>query len=82
MQNFICTTCGTQFSETHEPPAECSICEDHRQYVAWSGQQWTTLDALREAHRAGRPVCGGHLVEIHGKLCCSQCHTIVETCCD
>jgi len=35
-----------------------------------------------ESPRAACPVCGGHLVEIHGKLCCVQCHSIVETCCD
>jgi hypothetical protein len=28
------------------------------------------------------PVCGGKLIEIRGKLQCSQCHTISETCCE
>jgi len=51
MSNFICTTCGTQFDETDQPPNECSICTDERQYVGWSGQQWTTLDDLRDSHR-------------------------------
>jgi hypothetical protein len=27
------------------------VCEDERQYVGWSGQQWTTLDELRKGHR-------------------------------
>jgi hypothetical protein len=35
-----------------------------------------------ESPRAVCPVCGGRLLEIHGKLCCVQCHSIVETCCD
>ena len=28
------------------------------------------------------PVCGGHLVEIRGKLQCARCRTICETCCE
>jgi hypothetical protein len=28
------------------------------------------------------PACGGRLQEIRGKLVCSQCHTICETCCE
>jgi hypothetical protein len=50
MPNFICTTCGTQFAATGQPPAECKICTDERQFVGWSGQQWTTLDELRQSH--------------------------------
>ncbi len=51
MPNFICTTCGTQFAEADRPPGECKICTDERQFVGWSGQQWTTLDELRQTHR-------------------------------
>lgn len=51
MPNFICTTCGTQYTATDRPPAECEICEDERQYVKPSGQQWTTLDHLRQTNR-------------------------------
>lgn len=50
--NAICTTCGTQFAETLEPPAHCPICEDDRQYVGWGGQQWTHLDQLRSTHKS------------------------------
>lgn len=49
--NFICATCGTQFGKTAEPPPECPICEDVRQYVPPGGQQWTTLERLRTRHR-------------------------------
>ncbi len=28
------------------------------------------------------PVCDGRLAELRGKLVCSRCHAIVETCCD
>lgn len=48
---FICTTCGTQFAESEQPPIACKICTDERQYVGWRGQQWTTLAELRESHR-------------------------------
>lgn len=47
MQAFICTTCGTQFAPTEQPPGHCPICEDERQYIGYQGQQWTTLEALR-----------------------------------
>jgi hypothetical protein len=32
--------------------------------------------------RPACPVCCGHLIEIRGKLVCSQCHQICETCCE
>jgi glyoxylase-like metal-dependent hydrolase (beta-lactamase superfamily II) len=51
MSYYICTTCGTQFAETDKPPAKCNVCTDERQYVGWHGQQWTTLDELRQSHR-------------------------------
>src|SRR6516164_8191021 len=51
MPNFICTTCGTQYAESDQPPASCSICLDERQYLKKTGQQWTTLEKLRLTHR-------------------------------
>ena len=51
MPNFICTTCGTQCADSDQPPAACTICQDERQYVKATGQQWTTLDKLRLTNR-------------------------------
>jgi glyoxylase-like metal-dependent hydrolase (beta-lactamase superfamily II) len=51
MTHWICATCGTQFAESEEPPAECAICTDPRQYVPEEGQRWTSLDDLRKDHR-------------------------------
>ena len=51
MENFICVQCGTQFSETVEPPPRCPICEDERQFVRHAGQEWTTLKRLATDHR-------------------------------
>jgi Plasmid pRiA4b ORF-3-like protein len=51
MPNFICTTCGTQYAESDQPPAPCAIGQDERQYVKVTGQQWTTLDRLRLTNR-------------------------------
>jgi glyoxylase-like metal-dependent hydrolase (beta-lactamase superfamily II) len=51
MPNFICTTCGTQYAESDQPPAACAVCQDERQYVKVTGQQWTTLERLRLTHR-------------------------------
>ncbi|HEX4262418.1 MAG TPA: MBL fold metallo-hydrolase [Acetobacteraceae bacterium] len=53
MHAFICTTCGTQFADSAEPPAHCPICEDERQYVGPSGQAWTTPEALAAQHWNG-----------------------------
>ncbi len=48
---FICSTCGTQFPPAAQPPAECAICSDSRQFVGFDGQRWTTLDELRTTRR-------------------------------
>jgi hypothetical protein len=50
MERYVCVTCGTQFAETDEPPPTCPVCTDERQYVPTSGQEWTTLAALRGDH--------------------------------
>jgi len=49
MKNYICLTCGTQYSEVSSPPDRCVICNDERQYVNWNGQQWTTLEEMWNA---------------------------------
>jgi hypothetical protein len=51
MPNFVCTTCGTQYSESDQPPTACAVCQEERQYVKKTGQQWTTLDRLRLTNR-------------------------------
>jgi hypothetical protein len=51
MDAFICVTCGTQYPPAAEPPAECPICLDERQYVGHDGQCWTTMAALGRDHR-------------------------------
>ena len=50
MPLYICTACGTQFPESAQPPAQCMICEEERQYVPPRGQTWTTLAALKASH--------------------------------
>lgn len=51
MPFHVCTTCGTQFSETAKPPTACDICQDERQYLKPSGQQWTTHERLQKSNR-------------------------------
>ena len=51
LNNYICTTCGTQYLAAPAQPVECRICTDDRQYVNLKGQEWTTLEALRGDHR-------------------------------
>jgi hypothetical protein len=50
LTNFICRTCATQYPALFQPPENCPICEDERQYVGLKGQQWTTLQALQEEY--------------------------------
>lgn len=52
MKNYICTTCGTQFTASAQLPDTCPICEDERQYVNPAGQQWTTLEELQAQYHA------------------------------
>jgi hypothetical protein len=49
--SHICVTCGTQYPRSDEPPANCPICEDERQYVGPLGQKWVSLDGLQKTHR-------------------------------
>ena len=51
MARFMCVQCGAQFAETSEPPPACPVCEYERQFVRWSGQEWTTFEDLRASHR-------------------------------
>jgi hypothetical protein len=51
MTAYICVACGTQYPPATEPPSECTICLDPRQYVPAEGQRWTTMAELRETHR-------------------------------
>jgi hypothetical protein len=48
---WICATCATQYAPSDAPPASCPVCEDDRQYVAWDGQRWTTLEALQQQYK-------------------------------
>ncbi len=52
LQAFICTTCGTQHTESKVAPSRCIICDDERQYVPPAGQSWTTLARLQKSHSA------------------------------
>ncbi|KAG8623741.1 hypothetical protein KVT40_008717 [Elsinoe batatas] len=41
---IICVACGTQYDVTYEQGLErCKICDDPRQFIPPSGQQWTSL---------------------------------------
>ena len=45
---WICRTCANQYPPTSTPPPACVICEDERQYVPETGQEWTSLEQLAE----------------------------------
>lgn len=42
----ICTACGTQFLPESETPELCPICNDDRQYIPESGQEWISFNEL------------------------------------
>lgn len=48
---YLCNKCGIQYPSRETSPAQCSICSDDRQYIPPEGQQWTTLEEIRENHR-------------------------------
>lgn len=48
---WICKTCGIQYPPSEQPPAECGVCSDERQYVNPDGQQWTTLSEIQSDRR-------------------------------
>ncbi|MBB6452392.1 hypothetical protein HNQ94_000837 [Salirhabdus euzebyi] len=50
MTNFICQTCGVQYTDQGEQPSCCVICEEERQYVLPSGQNWTTLEEMQNSN--------------------------------
>lgn len=52
MPAWICRTCGNQQAITSDPPPNCVICDDPRQYVGWTGQEWTTLEEASQHHRS------------------------------
>jgi hypothetical protein len=50
MTAFLCTACGTEFPPSPAPPSACPICEEERQFVPASGQNWTTMPKLAQGH--------------------------------
>ncbi|HEY8767230.1 MAG TPA: hypothetical protein VIP09_08220 [Dehalococcoidia bacterium] len=63
MPNYICRTCGVQYSDSERAPERCLICEDERQYVPPGGQQWTTLAELASEGHTNRIRTAGPGVE-------------------
>ena len=50
MPNYICVTCGVQYTESPAPPAACPICRDPRQFIGLEGQKWTTGEEMRATY--------------------------------
>jgi hypothetical protein len=49
--SHICVACGTQYPTSDNPPRNCPICQDERQYVGPLGQKWIALTELQKTHR-------------------------------
>jgi glyoxylase-like metal-dependent hydrolase (beta-lactamase superfamily II) len=61
----ICSTCGTSYPDTAEPPSRCLICDDERQYVLRGGQAWITREKLASGHVNAWRRLETNLFEIH-----------------
>lgn len=46
----LCKACGTSFETAGSHLEHCKICEDERQYVPATGQEWVELDTLVTSH--------------------------------
>jgi glyoxylase-like metal-dependent hydrolase (beta-lactamase superfamily II) len=46
MPHWICLACAVEYPETVDPPLQCAICLDERQFVPRSGQAWTSLERM------------------------------------
>lgn len=53
MPVWICRTCAVEQTSSSEPPHNCPICADERQYVLPVGQRWTTMAELVGAGHRG-----------------------------
>lgn len=52
MTKYTCKACGVQQASTHVLPNTCPICEDDRQDVLETGQQWLILPEHHNKHKA------------------------------
>lgn len=59
----ICCTCGTQYPQNYSSN-ECTICNEERQYVPESGQQWISTDLFKLKHRNKIVALTSYLFEI------------------
>lgn len=50
MPIYICKACAAHYPDSAQPPTQCIICEDERQYVPKSGQVWVTHEELNRTH--------------------------------
>ena len=46
----LCKACGTSYDDSQRPVERCKICEDERQFVPVSGQEWIGFDELTRRH--------------------------------
>ena len=46
----LCKTCGTSYKTAASHPEHCPICEDERQYVPATGQEWIDFETVRATH--------------------------------
>lgn len=53
MHVWICKACGVEHGDAEVPPLNCRICDDERQFVPPTGQEWTTYEEMQKNGAAG-----------------------------
>lgn len=82
LQAYLCVTCGTQYPPSEAPPGRCPVCEDPRQFVPASGQEWTTMERMRADGRRNvlAPLEPGlWALETTPSFAIGQCAYLLET---
>ncbi|POP44034.1 MBL fold metallo-hydrolase [Superficieibacter electus] len=46
----LCKACGTAYETSGSSPERCDICEDERQFVPATGQEWIGVDHFMASH--------------------------------
>lgn len=52
LSQWQCAGCAVEFPPAQQPPKQCPICEDERQYIPGGVQHWVTCTQLEQAGKS------------------------------
>lgn len=81
LNQYICKTCGTEFTESANPPDSCPVCKDERQFVGYNGQEWTTMESLQQEYSITMKEIGSgvHALQVEPSFAIGQRALLVQT---